>query len=100
MAKRPTTRSKDTAAAAPEKPKSKRARGVTAVPATPPPETPVETAAQNREQLGSAPDAAGAEPSADDIRRRAYERYLERGGNHGQHFDDWLEAERELRTKK
>jgi len=36
----------------------------------------------------------------DDIRRRAYERYLERGGKHGQHFDDWLEAERELRAKK
>ena len=40
------------------------------------------------------------EPSVDDIRRRAYERYLERGGNHGQHFDDWLEAEKELRRKK
>ena len=33
----------------------------------------------------------------DDIRRRAYQRYLERGGNHGQHFDDWLEAEKELK---
>jgi hypothetical protein len=40
------------------------------------------------------------EPSVDEIRRRAYERYQERGGNHGQHFDDWLEAEKELRTKK
>ncbi|MGH9140560.1 MAG: DUF2934 domain-containing protein [Vicinamibacterales bacterium] len=36
----------------------------------------------------------------DDIRRRAYERYLQRGGNHGRHFDDWLEAEQELRTRK
>jgi hypothetical protein len=36
----------------------------------------------------------------DDIRRRAYERYQERGGKHGQHFDDWLEAERELRSRK
>jgi len=40
------------------------------------------------------------EPSVDEIRRRAYERYQQRGGNHGQHFDDWLEAEKELRTKK
>jgi hypothetical protein len=40
------------------------------------------------------------EPSADEIRRRAYERYQERGGNHGRHFDDWLEAEKELRSKK
>ncbi len=36
-------------------------------------------------------------PSEDDIRRRAYQRYLERGGGHGLDFDDWLEAERELR---
>ena len=36
----------------------------------------------------------------DDIRRRAYQRYQQRGGNHGQHFDDWLEAENELRNKK
>ena len=44
--------------------------------------------------------AKAAESTADDIRRRAYERYLERGGNHGRHFDDWLEAEKELRSKK
>jgi len=40
------------------------------------------------------------EPSVDEIRRRAYERYQQRGGNHGRHFDDWLEAEKELRSKK
>jgi hypothetical protein len=40
------------------------------------------------------------EPSVDDIRRRAFERYLERGGGHGSHFDDWLEAEKELKSKK
>jgi hypothetical protein len=38
-------------------------------------------------------------PSADDIRRRAYQRFQERGGDHGQHFDDWLEAEKELKPK-
>ena len=41
-----------------------------------------------------------AEPSADDIRRRAYQRFQERGGSHGAHFDDWLEAEKELNPKK
>jgi len=41
-----------------------------------------------------------AEPSADDIRYRAYERYLERGGGHGMDFDDWLEAERELKNRR
>jgi hypothetical protein len=28
---------------------------------------------------------------------RAYHRYLERGGGHGMDFEDWLEAERELK---
>jgi hypothetical protein len=41
-----------------------------------------------------------SQPSEEDIRRRAYQRYLERGGGHGRHFDDWLEAERELRRRK
>jgi hypothetical protein len=41
---------------------------------------------------------SNAEPSPDQIRERAYQRYLERGGNHGMHFEDWLEAERELKT--
>jgi len=36
-------------------------------------------------------------PSEDDIRRRAYQRYLERGAGDGYDFEDWLEAERELR---
>jgi hypothetical protein len=52
----------------------------------------------------TAPKASSAppspEPSVDEIRRRAYERYQQRGGNHGKHFDDWLEAERELRSRK
>ena len=38
--------------------------------------------------------------SDDEIRERAYQRYLQRGGGHGMDFEDWLEAERELRTKK
>jgi len=38
-----------------------------------------------------------AEPSDEDIRRRAYQRYLQRGGGHGMDFEDWLEAEKELK---
>ena len=41
--------------------------------------------------------ASPAGPSEDDIRHRAYQRYLQRGGGHGMDFEDWLEAERELR---
>ena len=73
MAKRPSSRSKESGRAAPAQPKPRRARAAA---------------------------ARGPEPSVDDIRRRAYERYLERGGNDGQHFDDWIEAEKELRSKK
>ena len=40
------------------------------------------------------------EPSDDDIRVRAYFRYLERGGTHGQSLDDWAEARKDLATKK
>jgi hypothetical protein len=39
-------------------------------------------------------------PNEEEIRRRAYQRYLERGGVNGSDFDDWLEAERELRNGK
>jgi hypothetical protein len=42
----------------------------------------------------------GHEPTEDDIRRRAYERYLERGGGDGMDFEDWLAAERDLRSRK
>jgi DUF2934 family protein len=35
-------------------------------------------------------------PSHEEIRRRAYEIYLERGSRLGDELDDWLRAEREL----
>ena len=35
-------------------------------------------------------------PSHEEIRRRAYEIYLERDGHAGDALDDWLRAEREL----
>jgi hypothetical protein len=39
-------------------------------------------------------------PSDDEIRERAYHRYLERGAHQGGEFDDWVEAERERRTRR
>ena len=36
----------------------------------------------------------------DEISRRAYERFQERGGSHGSDQDDWLEAEREVRNRQ
>jgi hypothetical protein len=46
-------------------------------------------------QLGASSMASS--PSEDDIRMRAYQLYLERGGADGADFEDWLRAERELR---
>jgi hypothetical protein len=64
---------------------------------------------------GSAPGNGGSAPAksrrapirkpngeivADDlIARRAYEIYEARGGQHGADFDDWLEAERQVKTE-
>lgn len=91
MAKRPTSRTRANdqgESAAPAAPKPKRARAN------------VPRAAKPVDAPAAAAGDAPAEPSAEDIRRRAYEHYQQRGGNHGQHFDDWLAAEKELRAKK
>lgn len=37
--------------------------------------------------------------SHDDIARLAHRYWMERGGQHGSHAEDWLRAERELRGK-
>jgi len=72
-----------------------------------PPLTPREAASSTaidipRERTNEPLDSgvASSGPNEDDIRRRAYQRYLERGGGDGQDFDDWLEAERELKRGK
>ena len=43
--------------------------------------------------------SANHTPSHEEIRHRAYELYLERGGDPGDGLDDWLRAERELKEK-
>jgi len=45
----------------------------------------------------AAKSAAKGEPTHDDIAKRAYELYLERGSVEGHHEEDWLLAEAELR---
>ena len=39
------------------------------------------------------------EPTHDDITRRAYQLFEDRGGEHGDDLKDWLQAERELRDE-
>ena len=36
-------------------------------------------------------------PLEEQIRRRAYELYIRRGNQSGSEFDDWLQAEEEIR---
>ena len=38
-------------------------------------------------------------PSYEEIAEAAYLRYLGRGGHHGHDFDDWIDAERSLRSR-
>ena|SRR5690349_6358728 len=38
-------------------------------------------------------------PTYDQIAEAAYHRYLKRGGGDGRDFDDWLEAEQELKAR-
>jgi Protein of unknown function (DUF2934) len=74
---------------APAKPKVTRARRSKA------PLAPIDTAA---DAALTAP--AKPVPTADDIRLRAYQLYLERAsGGQGSEFDDWLRAEAELQNR-
>lgn len=45
-------------------------------------------------------DAATPENTEEEIRRRAYELYLSRGGANGDDLSDWLEAERLVRSQR
>lgn len=60
-----------------------------------------------RRRSGAAPrpeaadlGAGQSDPTHAEIAVAAYLRYLNRGGVHGRDFDDWLEAERELRDQR
>jgi hypothetical protein len=49
------------------------------------------------------PNPAGDDayqPTYEEIAERAYHRYLQRGGSPGSDFNDWVEAERELRQRR
>jgi hypothetical protein len=77
------------AAAQPVKPRRTRAAGATRGP----------QASRDASTTATRTEAMASSPSAEDIRMRAYQRFLDRGGAHGMDFEDWLEAERELKGK-
>jgi len=74
------------------------------------PRTPAETAERSASQTvstdepstGTAHNAViegNAALNLDEVRRRAYELYEERGGKHGFHDEDWYRAEQEVRAR-
>ena len=36
--------------------------------------------------------------TSDEVAKKAYDLYLSRGGGHGADFDDWIEAEKQLKA--
>ena len=46
------------------------------------------------------PPGATREPTFEEIAEAAYHRYLKRGGTGGTDFDDWVEAEQELKATR
>ena len=51
-------------------------------------------------QAQPVPGNGKTQPSQDEIAIAAYFRHLNRGSEHGDQFNDWLEAERELRERR
>ncbi|PYR68514.1 MAG: DUF2934 domain-containing protein [Acidobacteria bacterium] len=49
--------------------------------------------------IRNAVEHVAIEPTHEDIARRAYQLFEDRGGEHGHDWDDWLQAERELRDE-
>lgn len=91
MAKKTTTRSKTVPKAEAAPAAKPRAAAKTAKAAKP-------KSNKTVAQVKAAPTSVSpaAEPTDDEIRVRAYHRHLERGGQHGTEFEDWLEARRDL----
>jgi hypothetical protein len=92
MAKKTTSRAKaepkpeSPAAAAPAKPRASAK--------APKPETSKVVASKGRKATPV------NEPTDEEIRVRAFEIYIERGGGHGSDLDDWLAARQDLLGRK
>jgi hypothetical protein len=59
----------------------------------------METQAASAPQEGAGKTSATDSPRLEQIRIRAHEIYLERGGQPGHDLDDWIQAERDLEPK-
>ncbi|HZC80838.1 MAG TPA: DUF2934 domain-containing protein [Nitrospiraceae bacterium] len=59
----------------------------------------VESQATSAPQREAVNTSAADSPRIEEIRIRAYEIYIDRGGQPGHDVDDWLQAEQELEPK-
>jgi DUF2934 family protein len=108
MAKRTTPRSQaNETSAAPSRAKSRRPPVMTTpeadtIGAYPGVERSEDDGTVGQVMASPEPGASGTSqsPSEHDIRERAYHRYLTRGAHQGSEFDDWVEAERELKNRR
>ena len=80
--------------------RSDRAKATTREPAAVPEvqTAPTEPIAEPQQHTDE-PQTTRAMPSREEIERRAYDRYMQRGGRDGAALDDWLAAEQELRPQ-
>ena len=66
----------------------------------------VQSSSDGAGQIDTAADMSGVananqgNPGYDEIAEAAYQRYLSRGGQDGGDVDDWVAAERELRSRR
>jgi hypothetical protein len=60
--------------------------------------TPIEPVTMAHDN-GNVSAESAYQPTFDDIAQAAYQRFLSRGGGDGRDFDDWIEAERELKGR-
>jgi len=101
MAKKKTVQSDEPVTVPGPPPRRRTARRPASAP---PPEVSAGNGSPAHEPLVAADDtnAVPAEyaPTYDEIAEAANHRYLQRGGDHGQDFDDWLEAERALKRRR
>lgn len=54
----------------------------------------------DRGQMAGEAARGGTADMEDEVRRRAYELYLARGGQPGREFEDWYAAEQEVRARR
>ena len=79
--------------------KKSSATDMSAAPSAAPPGRKRMAAARPKSGNGDARSAPTHDPTYAEIAEAAYHRYLSRQGAGGSDFDDWLEAERDLRSR-